>query len=104
MKPKKALEKSSGEYVGDAWTMLIANGIVLGFLAAATFTASYSGRGQDIWYRFGFLGLLILGVVLPAAALLILRQSRMVIRLSNAWMFAVLIGSLYFGAISSGGV
>jgi uncharacterized membrane protein SirB2 len=104
MEPKEALAKSSGEYVVDAWTMLLANGIVLGFLAAATFTASYPSHEQEIWYSSRFLGILILGVVLPAAALMVLRRSCFVIRSANPWMFAVLIGSLYFGAIYSGGV
>ena len=104
MEPKEAPAERSGEYVRDAWTMLVVNGIVLGFLAAATFTASYLSREQEIWYRFGFFGLFIIGVVLPAAALMLLRRSRMVIRFANASMFAVSIGSLHFGAISSGGV
>jgi hypothetical protein len=78
--------------------------IVLGFLVAASISGAYSSREQEIWYRFGFAGLFIAGVVLPAAALFVLRRSRMVIRLLNAWMVAALLGSLYFGAISSGGI
>jgi hypothetical protein len=104
MEPTNPIEQGRAENVGDAWTMLVVNVVLIGFLTASMVQGPYSSREQEVWYRFGSLGFFTAGVVLPAAGLFAIRRSRLVIAALNTWMLAVLLAFLWFGAMSSGGV
>ena len=54
--------------VGRAWTMLVVNVVVIGFLTASMVQGPYSSREQELWYRYGSLGLFVAGVILPAVS------------------------------------
>lgn len=89
---------------GCSSTILVVNIVVIGFLTVAMAQGPYSSREQELWYRYGSLGFLISGVVLPAAVLLIIRRSRTTVGFLTAWMAAVLLGFTWFLAMSGGGV
>ena len=103
MEPGKPIEQDQAEDVGDAWMMLIANVVFIGFFTAGMVQGPYSSREQEVWYRYGSLGFFIAGVVLPAVALFFVRRSCLVVIFLNAWMFVILLAFLWFAAMSSGG-
>ncbi len=89
---------------GCSWTILIVNIVIIGFFTASMAQGPYSSREQELWYRYGSLGFLISGVVLPAAVLFVIRRSRATVGLLTAWMAAILLGFTWFLAMSGGGV
>ncbi|WP_129586235.1 hypothetical protein [Sphingomonas montana] len=104
MEPHHPIEQERPRNAGDVWAMLIANVVIIEFLTAGMARGPYSSREQELWYRYGSLGFLFTGVIIPAATMLAIRQSRFVVAFLNAWMFAILLGFMWFVAMSSGGV
>ena len=84
--------------------MLAVNVVIIGLLTASMVQGPYSNREQELLYRYGSLGFFIAGAALPAVALFAVRRSRSVVVASTAWMLAMLLGFVWFGAMSSGGV
>ena len=60
-------EKPSG--TGCLLVMLGINALLIGLLAFSFSHGPYSSRGQELWYRYGSIGFLVAGAVLPALAL-----------------------------------
>lgn len=89
---------------GCAWTILVVNIVIIGFFSASMAQGPYSSHEQELWYRYGSLGFLISGVVLPAVAFFVIRRSRATVGFLTAWMAAILLGFMWFAAMSSGGV
>lgn len=104
MEPQDSIKPPRPGGVGCAWTMLAVNVVIIGLLTASMVQGPYSNREQELWYRYGSLGFFIAGAALPAVALFAVRRSRSVVVASTAWMLAMLLGFVWFGAMSSGGV
>lgn len=104
MEARSSIEQDRAGNVGDAWTMLVVNVIFIGFLATSMVQGPYSSHEQEVWYRYGSICFFIAGVIFPAVVLFVMRQSRLIVVSANVWMFAILLGFVLFGAMSSGGV
>lgn len=104
MEPQNPIEQDRSKMSGCSWTILIVNIVIIGFFTASMAQGPYSSREQELWYRYGSLGFLISGVVLPAAVLFVIRRSRATVGLLTAWMAAILLGFTWFLAMSGGGV
>jgi hypothetical protein len=92
------------EGIGCAWTLLGVNAVVMGVVAAAFARGPYSSGQQELWYRYGSLGFVLAGVVLPAVTLYVARRSDGVGVACTAWMLAALFAFLGFVMMSGGGV
>jgi hypothetical protein len=81
------------------------NTVLMGFLASSFARGSYSSWGQEVWYRYGSLGFLLFGAILPALALVsgARRSPRLIIALT-VWMLAALFFCFYYALMSGGGV
>jgi hypothetical protein len=77
----------------------------MGLLALSFGSGPYSSREQEIWYRYGSLGFLMIGAVLPALVLAVgaHRSSALSIALA-CWMVAALLAWAYYALMSGGGV
>ncbi|WP_207793833.1 hypothetical protein, partial [Polymorphobacter multimanifer] len=104
MEPRDSIEQKHVGGVGCAWTMLAVNVAIIGLLTASMVQGPYSSPEQELWYRYGSLGFLIAGVGLPAFVLVAIRRSRSVVVSATAWMVAILLAFVWYGAMSSGGV
>jgi hypothetical protein len=98
------IEQDQFSRVGCAWAMLVINVVVIGLLTASMVQGPYSSREQELWYRYGSIGFFIAGVILPTVMLFTIRRSRSVLSFATVWMFASLVGFMWFVAMSSGGV
>lgn len=96
-------EKPSG--VGCVSAMLGINAILIGLLALSFSHRPYSSHEQELWYRYGSLGFLLVGVIIPGAAFWFgaLRSQRAIVGLF-IWMIATLIACLIYALLSGGGV
>lgn len=96
-------EKPSG--TGCMLVMLGINTLMIGLLAFSFSHGPYSSQEQELWYRYGSIGFLIAGAVLPAIALRlgVLRRQWAIIALS-VWMIAVFIACFIYTLFSGGGV
>lgn len=85
--------------------MLGINALLIGLLAFSFSHGPYSSREQELWYRYGSIGFLIAGAVLPAVALLLgaARYQWAVIALIM-WMLAILMACFVYAMFSGGGV
>jgi hypothetical protein len=92
------------EGIGCAWALLGINTVLIGLLTASFVQGPYSTNEQELWYRYGSLGFFMAGVVLPAIVLFSVRRSRWLVIASTAWMLLALLGFVWFGMMSSGGV
>ena len=90
--------------VGCAWALLGINTVLIGLLTASFVQGPYSSGEQELWYRYGSLGFLLAGVVLPAIGLFTARRQRWVIITSTVWMLITLLSFAWFVMMSSGGV
>jgi hypothetical protein len=102
--PQEPAEQNRVEGIGCAWALLGVNALLMGLLAASSATGPYSTSEQELWYRYGSLGFLLAGAVLPAIALFAARRSRWVVIVSTSWMFAVLLAFAWYAMMSGGGV
>lgn len=93
--------KPSG--TGCMATVLGVNALILGLMAFSMSQGPHYNHEQEIWYRYGSLGFLLSGVILPSIALLLgASRSRAAIIALTAWMIATLIAAVIYGAMSSG--
>jgi fatty acid desaturase len=85
--------------------MLAINALLIGLLAFSFSHGPYSSREQELWYRYGSIGFLIAGAILPVIALWFgaLRSQWAVIALTT-WMIIVLIACFLYALFSGGGV
>lgn len=90
---------------GCAITLACINLAVMGLLASTFSTGPFSSVEQELWYRYGSLGFLLLGAVLPGAAMLLgARRYPVVIAVSTVWMIAVWLPFAGYVLNSGGGV
>jgi hypothetical protein len=74
-------------------------------MTLATFAQRpYASFEQEVWYRYGSIGMFLVGVVMPAFALFLLRRSQLALLITTIWTSAALIAYLTFIAMSGGGV
>jgi hypothetical protein len=90
---------------GCVLAMLGLNALLIGLLAFSFSQGPYSSREQEVWYRFGSIGFLVAGVVLPGIALWFgAMRSQLAITALVVWMFAVLMACVVYALFSGGGV
>ena len=92
------------EGFGCAVALLGVNAMLMGLLALSFVQGPYSSLEQELWYRYGSLGFVLLGVVLPASSLFAARRFPWIIVASSVWMLVALIGFVWFAMMSGGGV
>ena len=100
-------EKQSGTDragIGCAFAVLGTNSLLIGLVAASFAQGPYSSAEQELWYRYGSLGFLVGGAVLPAIALFAGRKSRWILTASVAWMVATFVAFAWYVMMSGGGV
>lgn len=85
-------------------TMLVISALVIGMAVAAFVQGPYSNREQELWYRYGSLGFLVAGVILPAITLYKFRRTRHVLASIVVWLAVILPGFIWYLMLSSGGV
>ena len=91
--------------MGCATAALALNTVLMGLLALSFGSGPYSSREQEIWYRYGSLGFLLIGAILPAFALALgARRSPALSTALAFWMVAVLFAFIYYAMMSGGGV
>lgn len=95
------MDKAQG--FGCTVSMIGLNILLMGLLASSFARGPYSSWGQELWYRYGSLGFLLFGAILPAVALILgAGRSRSLTIALTVWM----LGALFFCsayALSSGG-
>ena len=85
--------------------MLAVNTLLIGLLASSFSQGPYSSHGQEVWYRYGSIGFLLVGAVLPGAALIFgARRSLIASALLIVWMLATLGAAFWYAIMSGGGV
>ena len=104
MSPEEQGRPNNVEGIGCAWMLLGVNAVLMGLLAMSFGQGPYSSTGQELWYRYGSLGLFVFGAVLPAVALFVFRRSRWAVFFSMAWMLAALLAFVSYVMNSGGGV
>jgi hypothetical protein len=81
------------------------NALIMGLFALSFSQGPYSSRGQELWYRYGSLGFLLGGAIIPAIALLSgARRPAWLTTSLTTWMFLALFAFLFYAMLSSGGV
>jgi len=90
---------------GCVWSILSINTLIIGLFALAFIEGPYSSSEQELWYRYGSLGFLLGGAILPGIALLAgIRKSAWASAILVVWMVAVLFAFLFYAALSGGGM
>ena len=85
--------------------LIALNALVMGFLVLGFAFGSYSSFGQEVWYRYGSLGFLICGAILPAAVLVLrARRSPGMMLLMISWLFFTLVACVAYAMMSGGGI
>lgn len=102
LQPPIAQHQNQGEHA--VFTLLVANGLLMGLTVAAFVEGPYSSPEQELWYRYGSIGLFVAGAVLPAVILRVMRRSKPRILLLIIWMAGVFVIYLWYMAMSGGGV
>jgi hypothetical protein len=99
------MSSKPGQGIGCAVAMVIINALLIGFIALGFAEGPYSSRGQELWYRYGSLGFLLAGAILPAVALALgaRRPAGLTVALT-VWMLVVLVACLGYVSMSGGGV
>ena len=101
---ENAGQPNRSEGLGCAWTLLGINTVLIGLLTASFVQGPYSSWEQELWYRYGSLSFFVAGVALPAISLFAARRLRWVVIATTVWMLVTLVGFVWFGMMSSGGV
>lgn len=100
-RPSRALRGGRG----CATVVACLNAAGMGLLASTFMVGPYSSAGQELWYRYGSAAFLLLGVVLPVAALLFGAQRYpTLITAATIWMIAIWLPFVGFVIMSGGGV
>ena len=95
--------KTSG--LGCAFSILGLNALIFGFLALSFTQGPFASWGQELWYRYASLGLLLGGAVLPGSALLLgAGRSRRAVIFLTLWMIVWLFVGVGYAINSGGGV
>lgn len=94
--------KASG--VGCAIAVLGINALIFGLLAMTFTQGPYSSWEQELWYRYGSIGLFLGGAILPGIILFGGGRRRVVIRSLTVWMSIALFVGLGFIMLSGGGI
>jgi hypothetical protein len=90
---------------GCVLSMIVVNALILGAFALSFAQGPYSSREQELWYRYGSIGFVLLGAILPALALVLgIDRSRAATTALTAWMVATLLAFTFYALLSSGGV
>lgn len=90
---------------GCAVILACFNVAAMGLLASSFAFGPYSSAEQELWYRYGSIGFLLLGVIMPAGALLFgARRYPAVIAGATAWMFAIWLPFAGYLLMSGGGM
>lgn len=90
---------------GCAWSILAINTVVIGLAALSFSQGPYSSPEQELWYRYGSLGFLLVGAILPAIALLLgARSSTWGTVALTMWMVAGFVSFMLYAILSGGGV
>ena len=91
--------------VGCAIAMIGLNSVLMGLLASTFAFFQFSSREQEIWYRYGSLGFLLFGAILPGVALAIWgRRNRILVAALVVWMIFALILCFAYALNSGGGI
>ena len=91
--------------LGCAWSILIINGLVIGLAALSFSQGPYSSAEQELWYRYGSLALLAVGVILPGLLLLLgARRRPWAVSILIIWMVAAFAAFLVYAFYGGGGV
>ena len=99
------MEEANRSGLGCAVVALGINALLMGLVAISFAQGPYSSPQQEIWYRYGSIGLLLCGAILPAIALLLgARRSYLATNLLTVWMIAALVAWLVYVFNSGGGV
>jgi hypothetical protein len=81
------------------------NTVLMGLMASSFAIGPYSSWAQELWYRYGSLGFLLCGAILPALALALgARRSRTATNALTVWMIVALFLCFGYAFRSGGGV
>ena len=97
------IDKAPG--AGCAVAMAALNCLLMGFVASGFAFGPYSSWEQEVWYRYGSIGFLLCGAILPAVALALgARRFEGANIALTLWMILALCAFLTYGFLSGGGV
>jgi hypothetical protein len=100
--PPRAVQDSG---IGCVIAVIALNALLMGSLVSVFAFGPYSSLEQELWYRYGSLGFLLFGAILPAVALAFgARRSSTLMLLLISWMLCVLVAFLGYAMMSGGGV
>jgi len=90
---------------GCVLIMLTINVLLMGLLSFSFSHGPYSSPEQETWYRYGSIGFLLAGAVLPAIAFWLgARRTQWAVVALTVWMFAALIAWFGYALLSGGGM
>jgi hypothetical protein len=96
-------DKQSG--AGCVWGLLAFNAVTIGCLALAFAQGPYSSWEQELWYRYGSIGFVVVGAIIPAVAMFFgARRSGTMLGITAAWLAVTFLGFCYYALMSGGGV
>lgn len=85
--------------------MLGINALIIGYFALSFGMGPYSSEAQELWYRGGSLAFLTLGVLLPAALVILRPETARKISVPiNVWLAITLLTFFPYLLFSGGGV
>jgi hypothetical protein len=85
--------------------MLGINALFIGVAALSFSRGPYSSAEQELWYRYGSLGFLLIGAIIPGLALLLgARRFGWATAILTTWMLAAFLAFLVYAFYSGGGV
>ncbi|HEX8124597.1 MAG TPA: hypothetical protein VF548_03360 [Allosphingosinicella sp.] len=85
--------------------MVSFNALVMGVVALGFASGPYSSFGQELWYRYGSLGFLTGGALLPALALIFApRRLPWMVSTIIAWTVMAFLGFAYYALMAGGGM
>jgi len=90
---------------GCAVTLACFNVAAMGLLASNFAPGPFSSAGQELWYRYGSIGFLLLGAIIPAGTLFFgARRYPAVIAVATLCMFAIWLPFAGYLIMSGGGM
>jgi hypothetical protein len=90
---------------GCAVSLVCINVAAMGLLASSFASGPFSSAGQELWYRYGSIGFLLFGAIIPAGALLFgARRYPAVIAGATVWMLAIWLPFAGYLIMSGGGM
>ena len=98
---EKPVTKNRSDATICMWLAFCISAPILSLTAFSLTQGPYSSPEQELWYRYGSLGFLLCGAVLPAVALLLgARRSRAATISLTAWMAATMFVFFYYACHS----